>query len=107
MSARVSRSLSPKQRARADALFDELLELSRERRRKVMSGWQLEDPVVVEEVASLLRAAEASREFLSHPVQAAFLAACAEVPADEPPCGSLIGDWRVIRVVGRGGMLTS
>jgi tetratricopeptide (TPR) repeat protein len=104
MSARVSRSLSPKQRARADALFDELLELSRERRRKVMSGWQLEDPVVVEEVASLLRAAEASREFLSHPVQAAFLAACAEVPADEPPCGSLIGDWRVIRVVGRGGM---
>ena len=104
MSARVSRSLSPKQRARADTLFDELLDLPRERRRRVMSGWQLEDPVVIEEVTSLLRAAEASREFLSHPVQAAFLAACAEVPAEEPPSGSLIGDWRVIRVVGRGGM---
>ena len=59
MSARASRSLSPKQRARADALFDELLELPRERRGRIMSGWQLEDPVVVEEVASLLRAAEA------------------------------------------------
>jgi len=108
MSARASCSLSPQQRARVDALFDELLELPRERRRRVMSGWQLEDPIVVEEVASLLHAAEASREFLSHPVQAAFLAACAEVPAEvpaeEPPCGSRMGDWRVIRVVGRGGM---
>jgi non-specific serine/threonine protein kinase/serine/threonine-protein kinase len=104
MRARASHSLSAQQRARVDALFDDLLELPRERRSGVMSGWQLEDPVVVEEVASLMRAAEASCEFLSRPVQAAFLAASAEVPTDEPTPGSRIGAWRVIRVVGRGGM---
>ena len=108
MNARVSRSLSPEQRARVGALFDELLDLPPERRGSVISEWHLKDGEVAEEAVSLLSAAQAAGGFLSQPVQAAFLAASAtdsaEMPVDEPLPGSRIGAWRVIRVVGRGGM---
>jgi len=57
----MSKTLNPEQRARVDALVDGLLDLPPERRQQTMVGWQREeDPAVVEEVASLLRAAEAS-----------------------------------------------
>ncbi len=104
MSSSTSASLNPEQRARADALFDELLDLPREQWEQALVGWQREDPAVLEEVASLLRAAEASSEFLSQPAHAAFEAASTDVSIDEPLPGSRIGAWRVIRTVGRGGM---
>jgi eukaryotic-like serine/threonine-protein kinase len=103
MNSTMSRSLNPEQRARVDALFDELLDLPCDQRRKVMAGWRLEEPAVIEEVASLLQAAEGSEEFLSQPVQAAFVAA-SEPVAEDPMLGSRIGSWRVVRMVGRGGM---
>jgi eukaryotic-like serine/threonine-protein kinase len=100
----MSKSLNPEQRARVDALFDGLLDLPLERRRQAIVGWQGEDPAVVEEVASLLRAAEASSGFLSQPAHAAFEAASTAGSPDGLVPGCRIGAWRVIRIVGRGGM---
>jgi eukaryotic-like serine/threonine-protein kinase len=100
----MSPSLNPEQRARADALFDELLDLPPEQRRHAMAEWRREQPAVLEEVASLLRAAEASSEFLSQPAHEAFEAASTVGSPEEPLPGSRIGAWRVVRTVGRGGM---
>jgi len=59
--------LNPLQRIRVDALLDELLDLPEEARLANLGARSAEDPAVLAEVRSLLRAAHASGGFLDEP----------------------------------------
>src|ERR1700733_11422957 len=91
--------LDPRQRIRVDALLDELLDLPEEARLANLGGRSAEDPAVLEEVASLLRAAHASGGFLDEPPRS---------PADDvvqdAAIGVRLGAWTITRLIGRGGM---
>ncbi len=100
----VSGSLNEEQRTRIDALLDQLLDLPQERRAEAMQALRSEDPAVLEEVRSLLHATESSDDFLLQPAQAGVDSASPEAGEDEFLPGDRIGVWRVVRIVGRGGM---
>jgi tetratricopeptide (TPR) repeat protein len=91
--------LCPAQRACVDALLDELLDLPEDQRIKSLHGRRIEDLAVADEVESLLRAASASHAFMSKlprpPVQQ---------PEDAGAIGTRLGAWRLIRLIGHGGM---
>ena len=92
--------LSASQLASADALFDTLLELPEAQRLSALAGMALDDPAVEREVHSLLRAASACGAFLeqpAHPTPWAPEAAAFDV-------GMRIGQWRIVRAIGSGGM---
>ena len=91
--------LSVNQLARVDGLLDELLDLPAESRTSVLDQKCADDPAVLAEVRSLLKAANAVGAFLSGP---AVLAA--EPLLDDIPPGTRIGAWRILRRIGRGGM---
>ena len=91
--------LSTEQRNRLDELLDELFDLSEEERLRSLHSRQIEDSAVLAEAESLLRAAHASTDFLRSPARPPV-----EHAAPDPLIGSRIGPWRVIRLIGRGGM---
>jgi hypothetical protein len=93
------RELSAPQRARTDALLDELLDLPEEARLGGLHRSGEVDPAVVAEVESLLRAAQAAGEFLCAPGPAGVSGA-----ADDLANGTRLGAWRILRLIGRGGM---
>jgi eukaryotic-like serine/threonine-protein kinase len=90
--------LSQDQRTRIDHLLDELLDLPETARLQSLRT-RAEDPAVIAEVESLLRADRAAGKFMDEP---------ARPPVDsEPPdrlIGTRIGAWRIARLIGRGGM---
>ncbi len=92
--------LSANQLARVDELLDELLDLPAESRTSVLDRKSTDDPAVLAEVRSLLKAAKAVGGFLSAP---AMLAAEPLLEEDIAP-GTRIGAWRILRRIGRGGM---
>lgn len=92
--------LSPEQRSRVDALLDDLLDLPEEKRIRALRDRNEEDASVIAEVESLLRAANASIDFLTAPARPAM----EDAVAPDPLIGSRIGPWRIIRQIGRGGM---
>jgi len=63
-------ALSEQQKQRVDALFDALFDLPEERRINALRDRSGEDAAVVVEVLSLLRAADASKKFLTAPARA-------------------------------------
>src|ERR1700733_10909077 len=91
--------LSPAQRARVDALLDDMFDLPEAERIANLRARRIEDSAVLAEVESLLRSASASGGFLSTPPKP---------PAEELiPDGTLgmrLGAWRITRLHGRGGM---
>jgi non-specific serine/threonine protein kinase/serine/threonine-protein kinase len=91
--------LSPAQRACVDSLLDELLDLPEDQRISSLHERRIEDLAVAGEVESLLRAARAS---------GAFLGMLPRPPVEETVEGSAIGTrlgaWRLIRLIGHGGM---
>jgi predicted Ser/Thr protein kinase len=91
--------LSPAQRARVDALLDDMFDLPDAERIANLRARRIEDSAVLAEVESLLRSASASGGFLSMPPKP---------PAEESiPDGTLglrLGAWRITRLLGRGGM---
>jgi non-specific serine/threonine protein kinase/serine/threonine-protein kinase len=92
-------ALSAQQKQRVDVLLDELLLLPQEQWASELRARSGEDAAVAAEVDSLLRAARASRSFLSTP---------AHLPADLGASDDTIGvefeGWRITRLIGRGGM---
>jgi serine/threonine protein kinase len=95
----VQAQLSDRQRRRIDELLDEILDLPEEQWLRGLQMRSGEDPAVMAEAGSLLRAMLASEDFLSTPATAA-------VDPIEPdtPIGVEIDGWRITRLLGRGGM---
>lgn len=91
--------LSAAQKGQVDSLLDDLLDLPEDQRIGCLLTLGVDDPAVVGEVKSLLRAASASRDFLTlKPLQ----------PIDSPVVNGLVeaglGGWNIIRLIGHGGM---
>src|SRR5476651_1809578 len=91
--------LSTQQQAHVNALLDELLDLPQERRSQRLRSRGVDDPAVLSEVESLLRAALAADGFLRSPARLAVDATAPEVAA-----GMRLGAWKVTGIIGRGGM---
>jgi serine/threonine protein kinase/tetratricopeptide (TPR) repeat protein len=85
---------------RLEALFHEALPLSPEERPALLEGACRDDPALKTEVERLLAAHEKAGEFIQVP--AATLGGMGA--ADESLEGRRIGPYRVVRVLGRGGM---
>jgi eukaryotic-like serine/threonine-protein kinase len=91
--------LSAAQRIRVDELLDVLLDTPAEARADYLDRNGGEDPAVLHEVESLLRAAQQLGGFLATPARLG-----AEVPIEPIPAEMRVGAWKVIRHIGRGGM---
>ena len=91
--------LSAEQRARVDALMDELLDLPEARRMEWLAAQPIDDPAVRAEADSLLAASHAAQGFLSGPARPAVQPFSASLAS-----GTLLGIWRLGRRIGRGGM---
>jgi non-specific serine/threonine protein kinase/serine/threonine-protein kinase len=85
--------------ARVDALLDDLLELPAAQRLDALAAANVDDPVVLEEVASLLRASKGVVGFLQQPAHVAV-----QDPDADIDVGSRLGAWQIVRLLGRGGM---
>ena len=97
-SNQVTAPLSPAQRARVDELLDAMFDLPEAERLANLRARRIEDSAVLAEVESLLRAASAAGGFLATPPKP---------PAEELPAEGLgvrLGAWRIIHLIGRGGM---
>jgi eukaryotic-like serine/threonine-protein kinase len=92
-------SLSSAQKECVDALLDDLLDLPEDRRIERLLTLCIDDPAVVEEVQSLLRAASASRDFLVMKPQLRN-----DVPDGAVPLEAGLGKWKIVRLIGYGGM---
>jgi len=97
-SNQVTAPLSPAQRARVDELLDAMFDLPEAERLANLRARRIEDSAVLAEVESLLRAASAAGGFLATPPKPA----AEELPAEG--LGVRLGAWRIIRLIGRGGM---
>ncbi|HEY4972922.1 MAG TPA: serine/threonine-protein kinase, partial [Steroidobacteraceae bacterium] len=98
-SVQTSSGLTDQQRSRVDALLDELLDLPEDTRASHMSDRIDEDPMVLAEVDSLMRAAQASASFLSAPARPAV-----DDVVPDAAIGTRLGAWTITRLIGRGGM---
>ncbi len=94
-----------------EALFDELIELDEPGRSRRLAEVRAADPPLAARVAELLAADAAATGFLDQPTVDLLGAygAAADGAADadlEPqlPAGSIVGPWRVVSLLGRGGM---
>jgi non-specific serine/threonine protein kinase/serine/threonine-protein kinase len=99
MQDQVTAPLSPAQRARVDALLDDMFDLPEAERVANLRARHIEDSAVLAEVESLLRAATASGGFLAIPPKPA-----AEELIPDGTVGLRLGAWRITRLIGRGGM---
>ena len=88
--------LTANQLARVDGLLDELLDLPAESRTSVLERKCTEDPAVLAEVRSLLKAAKAVGGFLSTPAMLAT-----EPVAEDIPPGTRIGGTATLAATGR------
>jgi len=81
--------------ARMEALFDAALELSAEEREKLLARECAHDPALAREVRAMLAAAADSDGFLE---------AAARTTPTIGQAGWQLGAWRLIRLIGSGGM---
>src|ERR1700727_4057721 len=95
----VTAPLSPAQRARVDALLDDMFDLPEAERIATLRARRTEDSAVLAEVESLLRSASASGGFLTTPPKPS-----PEVLLPDGTVGMRLGAWRLTRLLGRGGM---
>ena len=91
--------LSQAQRNRVDELLDILLDTPAPARADYLSRHTGEDPQVLSEVESLLRAAQQVGTFLATPARLG-----GDAPSEPIPPDLRIGVWKLTQVIGRGGM---
>jgi non-specific serine/threonine protein kinase/serine/threonine-protein kinase len=92
-------ALSASQRVRADELLDVLLDMTVEARAEYLARRLDDDPIVLREVESLLRATQQCGDFLATPARLA-----SEVPVEPVLPEMRVGAWKLTRLIGRGGM---
>src|SRR5581483_5299981 len=92
-------ALSATQRLRADELLDALLDLPVEARADYLARRDHDDPVVLREVESLLRATQQCGDFLATPARLTTAHG-----SEPPPPEMRVGVWKLTRHIGRGGM---
>lgn len=95
-------------RSRWEDLFDELAELPPPARAQRLTALEGEDPVLADRLARLLAADGETAGFLARPV-AELLGATEDTDGEgvaepELPAGTRIGSWRLLGLLGRGGM---
>lgn len=103
-------SLSAERWARLSPLLDEILDLDADGRRAALARLTLATPDLVADLEALLAADDRADDALQRSVHAESIAfldnvageATADVSTETPP--DRIGDWRIIREIGRGGM---
>src|SRR5579862_9715796 len=95
-------ALSTAQRVRADELLDVLLDLPAAQRADQLQRLDQasEDPAVLEEVESLLRATQRLGGFLATPARLGG----GDGPYEPIPSDMRVGVWQITRHIGRGGM---
>lgn len=93
-------NLTREQWLRVEALFARLLQLPPEERRERLRQATDEDPAVRAEAAGMLAAADTGGDFLSEPVQVSST----EAQPDSVGAGTRYGPWRILGLLGRGGM---
>jgi eukaryotic-like serine/threonine-protein kinase len=93
-------ALSATQRVRADELLDVLLDLPAEERAAHLARHPTDDPLVLQEVESLLKATRKLGAFLAAPARLGG----SETPTEQMPADTRVGAWRITRHIGRGGM---
>ncbi len=94
-----SEPLTSQQTLRVHALLDELLDLPPDARLDALAARTGEDPRVLAETESLLRADRAAGTFMADSARIGDH----EAPPD-PLIGSHLESWRITRLIGRGGM---
>lgn len=101
---RANALFSGPQKQRIEGLLDDLLDLPEgDRLRKLHSSGE-NDPAVVAEVESLLRAASAAGDFLCGSGSFAGGTGLSGSAVEEITSGTRLGAWRIRRLIGRGGM---
>lgn len=93
-------ALSAEQRLRADELLDVLLDLPADERAAYLTRHRTDDPVVLHEVESLLKATQKLGTFLATPARLAG----GELPGEPMAPATRVGAWQITRHIGRGGM---
>jgi eukaryotic-like serine/threonine-protein kinase len=93
-------ALSAAQRIRVDELLDVLLDTPVESRAGYLDRNGSDDPAVRDEVESLLRAAQRVGRFLATPARLLGM----ETPVEPIPADMRVGAWKIVRLIGRGGM---
>jgi tetratricopeptide (TPR) repeat protein/tRNA A-37 threonylcarbamoyl transferase component Bud32 len=89
-------------RAPWEDLFDRLVDLPDEQRQAQLTLLAANDRDLARLLGQLLDADSVPTPFFEHPLQAAAVA-----PTEEEaqlPAGAMVGSWRVVRLIGRGGM---
>jgi serine/threonine-protein kinase len=91
---------------RIDAVFDAALELVPADRAAFLDGVCAGDVALRTEVDSLLASVDTSESLIGEHVADFAASMIAEMPADDPAleAGTVLGAWRIVREVGRGGM---
>jgi tetratricopeptide (TPR) repeat protein/tRNA A-37 threonylcarbamoyl transferase component Bud32 len=96
--------LSPSPSSRWEELFDELSELPPPIRTHRLAALEGEDPALAARLARLLEADGETTDFLGRPA-VEMLDTSEESPADPSlPAGTRVGSWRLLGLLGRGGM---
>ncbi len=88
---------------RVKSLFGEALDLPPDRRAALLDGQAADDPSIAAEVRSLLEAHQTAGHFIETPAGVAAARAAGLAVAVE---GRLVGPYKIIREIGRGGMGT-
>ncbi len=93
--------ISPEQYKKAEELFTQALTLTQAQRRAFLTSACISDPDLRAEVESLLAAHEQPGQFIDTPP----IKAAAEVLTEiDPQAGRMIGHYRIINLLGKGGM---
>jgi len=92
-------SLTRRQLSDIDALLDEILELPEHQRLASLHARSIEDPEVLSEVDSLVKAANSCGSFLSEPARPSAVEG-----VQDALIGVRLTAWRITRLLGRGGM---